>query len=137
MKELESSHRSLRPRLPVRRFSKRSPSTPDAQGSAGGCQAGPARRTPPPPPKRPGRRHGGAGRWWRCAVLVFLSPLCLGQASGKGPAPFGFADVAEQARRLASEPFKAPPAIPDFLARLSYDDYRDIRFDTAQSLWKD
>src|SRR5262245_53859506 len=40
------------------------------------------------------------------------------------------------AKRLASESFKPRPAIPDFLRRLGYDEYRDIRFDRAQSLWK-
>jgi glucans biosynthesis protein len=50
---------------------------------------------------------------------------------------FDLKDVIERARKLASEPFKAPPAIPEFLKKISYDDYRDIRFDTSYSMWKD
>src|SRR5258705_3133424 len=50
---------------------------------------------------------------------------------------FGFDYVAELARKAAAEPFKAPAPVPDFLIQIGYDDYRDIRFDTAQSLWKD
>src|SRR5919112_399759 len=34
-------------------------------------------------------------------------------------------------------PFPPPPVVPDFLKQISYDDYRDIRFDTAQSLWRE
>ena len=50
---------------------------------------------------------------------------------------FEFEQVADAARKLAAEPFKPPPPAPDFLKQISYDEYRDIRFDTAQSLWKD
>jgi len=77
--------------------------------------------------------------WSLTALGMALSLLCLcfGTASATAAEPFGFSDVAEQAQRLAAEPFKAPPAIPDFLSRLSYDDYRDIRFDVNQSLWRD
>jgi periplasmic glucans biosynthesis protein len=50
--------------------------------------------------------------------------------------PFSIENVASLAKKLAAEPFKPPQPIPDFLRQLSYDDYRDIRFDPAQSLWK-
>jgi hypothetical protein len=33
--------------------------------------------------------------------------------------------------------FRAPPPIPEFLTTLSYDEYRDIRFDTKRSLWRE
>lgn len=46
-------------------------------------------------------------------------------------------NVASLAKKLAAEPFKPPQPVPDFLRQLSYDDYRDIRFDPAQSLWKE
>jgi len=76
-------------------------------------------------------------RWSACAVIVVLLSICLGEVSAQASEPFGFREVAEQAKRLATEPFKPPSPVPEFLTRLSYDDYRDIRFDTAQSLWKD
>jgi periplasmic glucans biosynthesis protein len=50
---------------------------------------------------------------------------------------FNIDNVASLAKRLAAEPFKPPQSIPDFLTQLSYDDYRDIRFDPEQSIWKD
>jgi glucans biosynthesis protein len=65
------------------------------------------------------------------ALIVGLVPAAAG-ANGH----FGFNGVAEIAKKLASEPFRAPQPIPDFLASLSYDDYRDIRF-ILQSTWKD
>jgi len=66
------------------------------------------------------------------ALIVGLVPAAAG-ANGY----FGFNSVAEIAKKMASEPFQAPQPIPDFLTSLSYDDYRDIRFDTKQSTWKD
>jgi glucans biosynthesis protein len=50
---------------------------------------------------------------------------------------FGFDDVAALAKKMAAEAFVAPTPIPDFLKQLSYDQYRDIRFDPAQALWKE
>jgi glucans biosynthesis protein len=50
---------------------------------------------------------------------------------------FTIENVSNRARKLAAESFKPPPPIPDFLRQLSYDDYREIRFDPEQSLWKE
>ncbi|HUD00215.1 MAG TPA: glucan biosynthesis protein G [Candidatus Polarisedimenticolaceae bacterium] len=65
--------------------------------------------------------------------LIFLIHCSLAAATGI----FGFDQVTETARKLATEPFKPPPAVPDFLRQISYDEFRDVRFDTAESLWKD
>lgn len=64
------------------------------------------------------------------AATLFSTPL-------QAKEPFGFNNVAERARQLAAESFRPPPAIPDFLKALTYDEYRDIRFDVKQSLWRD
>jgi glucans biosynthesis protein len=69
---------------------------------------------------------------WLIAIFVFLWPL---PAFGNGA--IGMESVAGIAKKLAAEPFKAPPPIPDFLKNISYDEYRDIRFDPAQSLWRE
>lgn len=46
--------------------------------------------------------------------------------------------VDSAARTLAAKPFGGPaPALPPQLAKLSYDDYRDIRFDRRRALWAD
>jgi glucans biosynthesis protein len=55
-----------------------------------------------------------------------------------GPASaFGFDDVAEQARARAVRPYAVEPFdLPQALKDLSYDQYRDIRFDPARALWR-
>ncbi|MEX0805117.1 MAG: glucan biosynthesis protein G [Candidatus Binatia bacterium] len=70
-------------------------------------------------------------------IVLILSVVFFDRSSAVANGAFGLNDVAEAARKLAAEPFKPPQAIPDFLKQISYDDYRDIRFDPAQSLWKD
>lgn len=73
------------------------------------------------------------------------SPLCaclgllwlFGAASAGANNVFDFDKLTELARKVAREPFKPPQPVPDFLQKLSYDDYRDIRFDPAGSLWKE
>ncbi|HEV8439596.1 MAG TPA: glucan biosynthesis protein G [Methylomirabilota bacterium] len=130
------------------RPANRAPATMSAAGS-GSSRSGQGRRRERPtrstrtlspldttmrswtlPLRRPATR-----RYCLCAVLLF----CLGYlaATVAANAQFGFDDVADQAKKLAGEPFKPPPAVPDFLTRVSYDEYRDIRFDSARSLWKD
>jgi periplasmic glucans biosynthesis protein len=70
-----------------------------------------------------------------CSCLVLVCVMHFGRTSVD--AAFNIDDVAEIAKKLARDPFKPPPIISDFLKQLSYDDYRDIRFDPAQSLWSD
>ena len=51
------------------------------------------------------------------------------------PNPFRFEDVVRRARELAGAPFEAPAAqLPEPLNRLSFDDYRDIRFRPERAL---
>ena len=52
-------------------------------------------------------------------------------------APYDAQTVKNQARTLAAAPFKAPDdRLPDSIAKLGYDEYRNIRFDPGQSLWR-
>lgn len=51
--------------------------------------------------------------------------------------PFDVQTVRTMARSLAAAAFQPPDAkLPDALAKLTYDAYRTIRFDPAQSLWR-
>ncbi len=77
-------------------------------------------------------RRAATGCCLCAALLFYLHPFRV-EANNQ----FGFDQVADLAKKTAAEPFKAPPAVPEFLTQLTYDGYRDIRFDTAQSLWKD
>ncbi len=63
-------------------------------------------------------------------VLVALATALPGAARA-----FGFTDVVAKAKALAAKPYKPPPATPDFLTKLSYDEFRKIRFDPKNSLW--
>src|SRR5271156_2841949 len=51
------------------------------------------------------------------------------------PAPFGYADVIKRARDLAAAPFDGSiPTLPDGLANLDFDAWRDIRFKSDKPL---
>src|SRR5688572_5330656 len=64
-------------------------------------------------------------------------------AKTPGPTPaatpargFGFEQVAAKAKKLAAEPFKPPPSVPEWLTKINYDQWRDIRFRTDQTHWR-
>ena len=51
------------------------------------------------------------------------------------PVTFGYDDVVKRARDLATVPFDATPAaLPDAVAKLDFDAWRDIRFRPDKSL---
>lgn len=58
------------------------------------------------------------------------------------PAPWTAAEgslaahVEARARRLAAEPWRAPPPVPEALRALGYDQYRLIRFREERALWR-
>ena len=52
---------------------------------------------------------------------------------GAAQAPFGYQDVVKRARDLAAAPYDATiPPLPDGLANLDFDAWRDIRFKVKQ-----
>ena len=52
------------------------------------------------------------------------------------PPPFSRTWLIEEARRLAGNPYQAPPEkLPDEVAKMTYDAYRDIRFRPEARLW--
>jgi glucans biosynthesis protein len=71
------------------------------------------------------------------ALLAAAWPaLAWPQARLEVGEPFNAASVVNLARTLAKAPFAPPgPPIPAALAKLSYDQYRDIRFRTAATIW--
>jgi periplasmic glucans biosynthesis protein len=63
-----------------------------------------------------------------------LSALLLGQAEAKEG--FSLQNVIDQARKLAKKPYVDHQGkVPDFLLKIKYDDWRDIRFKPDQALW--
>ena len=74
-------------------------------------------------------------------VLLAAIPAILaarpGRAADNGT-PFNAATVREAARLLASKPFQPQETgLPGYLANLSYDQYRMLRFDKRHALWRD
>ncbi|MCB1961917.1 MAG: glucan biosynthesis protein G [Rhodocyclaceae bacterium] len=66
-----------------------------------------------------------------------LTALLLSLSVSAVAAPFGFDEVIAKARQRAAQPYQAPPEIPEFMRKLSYDEFRSIRFDPEKSLWRD
>jgi len=70
---------------------------------------------------------------FRKAALLALCALLWSTAAFG----FDFNDVAQRARELAQTPYKKPASnLPKTIENLSYDQYRDIRFDRDKSLWR-
>ncbi|PKN28021.1 MAG: glucan biosynthesis protein D [Deltaproteobacteria bacterium HGW-Deltaproteobacteria-21] len=65
-------------------------------------------------------------------LFVIFSLLLEGEAKSK----FVFQTVIDKAKQLAEKPFQSPPQVPEFLVKMSYDDWRDIRFDSEQAMWR-
>lgn len=72
----------------------------------------------------------GAQRPGIFSVFIILATL-----SGHAQA-FGFKDVREKAKALASQAYQKPSPAPDFLRNLTYSDYQSIHFNPEQSLWR-
>ncbi|WP_029005387.1 glucan biosynthesis protein [Azorhizobium doebereinerae] len=80
------------------------------------------------------------------ATVPFLSVLggtgwqgLVSQAQAQDPqgTPFSPSTVRQLARDLAQKPYQAPDTkLPAELDKLSYDDYRNIRFKPEKSLWR-
>lgn len=72
------------------------------------------------------------------AAAPFLSMMAgAARAQTDKPVPFDAQTVRQMAKELAGARF-APPdsSLPPELDKLSYDDYRNIRFNTDRSLWR-
>ena len=69
-------------------------------------------------------------------AALLLSCFALLSTSAMA-APFGFEDVAARAQQLSQQGYSAPSNdLPKELKELDYDQYRDIRFKPAQSIWR-
>lgn len=67
---------------------------------------------------------------------VIFAALCAAALASAENAPFDFYTLAEQARHLAMAPYQPQrDHVPEWLAKLDYDHYRDIRFRPTMSWW--
>jgi len=67
---------------------------------------------------------------------VLATALVLCAARAQAGETFGFEQLTQKAKSLAAKPWVAPEPVPDFMRKLSYDQFRSIRFDPGQSLWR-
>ena len=67
-------------------------------------------------------------------LLAAVAVACVSWSGSA--AAFGLEDVSRRAQELARSPYRKPSgSLPDAVKRLSYDDYRDIRFRPERALW--
>jgi len=72
------------------------------------------------------------------SAAILLLGLLLGLAGPTAVLAFDLDVVAEGARTLAQEPWREPKAqVPDWLLKITYDQWRDIRFRPEAALWRD
>ncbi len=69
-------------------------------------------------------------------LFAALAACILASTTNGSDAPFDFEVLQSRARQLAAHPHASHQvAIPESLKKLSYDQYRDIRFDTSRAWW--
>jgi periplasmic glucans biosynthesis protein len=74
----------------------------------------------------------------RRGTLGAFVALVLLVAPAAAKEPFDFATVGERAQKLATEPYRDPKGdVPDWLLKISYDEWRDVRFRPDHALWRD
>lgn len=73
-----------------------------------------------------------SARW-----MFILLALAFAPGPGVGaPAGFSLEQVVDQAKDLAEKPYVRPRQVPELMRRLSYDEFRGIRFDPERNLWR-
>ena len=78
------------------------------------------------------------GPSWLCALLVVTRLAAVAARAAKPEPTFDFDNVTDKARRLAAAPWREPQnQVPDWLLKISYDQWRDIRFRPEAALWRD
>jgi glucans biosynthesis protein len=89
------------------------------------------------------RATGSSGLRPRCARGAALAALLLVASAAvttgaQAAATFGFDDVIAKARARAHEPFVGPKArVPEWLTKITYDEWRDIRFRPEHTIWRE
>lgn len=73
----------------------------------------------------------------RLGMVCALACFSVRAAAAEHDAPFDFETLRARAQALAARTYVAPAdQSPDWLRQLTYDDYRLIEFNAAQSLWR-
>ena len=70
-----------------------------------------------------------------CTALVMLAALSFLPSGAMAVSAFTFADVQAKAQDLARTPYAASAPVPEFLAKLSLEEWNAIRFRAEKALW--
>jgi periplasmic glucans biosynthesis protein len=70
-------------------------------------------------------------------VLVGLCTLVCCAVPARAAHIFNFEDVIAKAQALAKQDYQEQHKVPDWLLKISYDQWRDIRFRPEDALWRD
>ncbi|MEE3215517.1 MAG: DUF3164 family protein, partial [Pseudomonadota bacterium] len=97
------------------------------------------RSTPPTAYPAESARVSGRGRpHWKAAASWALAGMLVSAPALAVDADSLFEQVTDQARTLAEAPYEAPEStLPDAVAEMGYDRYRQIRYRDEQALWRD
>jgi len=77
-----------------------------------------------------GRRRGAP-------LILYVASFLYCLFASTAAMAFGFNDVALRAKQLAAEPYKKPANnLPKELLNLTYDQYRDIRYNPEEAHWR-
>jgi len=77
---------------------------------------------------------GSRGRQWGRVILALgVFGVAASEAFAES---FGFDDVTAIAEKRAAAEFHAPERVPDWLLKIGYDQWRDIRFRPEESLFR-
>lgn len=88
-------------------------------------------------PMRGRRVEAGRARLILSVLLCLWGcPTAIGAEATPSTPAFRFQNLVDRASKLSEEPYHPPAKVPDFLLNISYDAWRDIRFDAQQALWK-
>jgi glucans biosynthesis protein len=82
------------------------------------------------------RRHIAIGIFMTLGFTALV--LAAAMPAQGADATFDLDGVADRAQKLAKEPYREPKGqVPDWLLKVTYDQWRDIRFRPEHALWRD
>ncbi len=70
-----------------------------------------------------------------CALVVPLALSCQAVPSSAGES-FSYKNIINLAESAAKKPYQEPKKLPDVLSKITYDQWRNIRFKPEDALWR-
>jgi glucans biosynthesis protein len=78
----------------------------------------------------------GASLLFAVIFLFGIAQVFVHVSRATAASPFAFQTVIDEAKELSKAPFKSPKGeVPESLLKITYDEWRDIRFKPKRALW--